>query len=48
MGTCLDLLRSLLVPEQVRNLWLKGDRTELLKRLREANLDKDCHYSAQP
>ena len=44
-GTCLDLLRSLLVPEEVHNLWLKGDRTELLRRLRDSNMDKDCQYS---
>ena len=39
----MEHLRSLNVPLEIHELWLKGgeDRTELRKRLREAGLDKD-------
>ena len=35
-------LRQLLVPEEVHQAWLKGDRAELGRKLRECGLDKDC------
>ena len=30
------------MPEEVHEAWLKGDRAELGRKLRDCGLDKDC------
>ena len=43
-----NLLRALLVPEAIHEMWLKGDRSELQQKLRECGLDKDCSFCDCP